>query len=141
MIVCVRTVLKNGVFSISVSTLICCRAERREFGGIRVKLLGLRLKILQPLNVGRLFGFVECGQSPVDEVQAAGLTCAGAAVGGDDLVRHGLDLRGLSIRKDGKLRRLASLARIFLSGKYVMVVGRDPCRVQPPYGIYEERSS
>jgi hypothetical protein len=27
---------------------------------------------------------------------------------------------------------LASLARIFLSGKYVMVVGRDPCRVQPP---------
>src|SRR5271169_3198442 len=37
------------------------RAERREFTSVREKLTGLRLKILQPLNVGRLLGSVESG--------------------------------------------------------------------------------
>src|ERR1700720_2678458 len=53
---CVRAdhVEERRLFDLGEHFDLLRRAERREFTGVREKLLGLRLKILQPLNVGRL---------------------------------------------------------------------------------------
>ena len=70
-----------------------------------------------------------------------GLARAGGLVGGDDLRRHGLDLRGLCLGEEGEARqlpRLGCLSHVFLSGENAMVVGRDPRRVQARYGINKE---
>jgi hypothetical protein len=53
------------------------RSECREFGGIWIELLRLRLKIPQSLNIGWLTAAGESSQSPVDEIDTAGLARTG----------------------------------------------------------------
>jgi hypothetical protein len=58
-----------------------------------------------------------------------GLASAGAVVGGDDLSRHGLDLRGLCIREEFEPRHLPRFFRplhVFLSSENARVIGRHP---------------
>ena len=145
MMVCVRTVLKNGVFSMAVSTLICwSEGSAENFVAVG--------NICVVCACSSAMPFVYCGWLFLAKVESALsmklMTRASRAPGVSSVgmiwAAIGLDLHGLIGREEleaDRLARLRSPQHVFFGGKNARVVRRDPGAAQARRGFDEKASS